>query len=321
MDLEKAGKDQKTPLVEHVAQPGVGHIQEPAQNAISQSTSDENPQPEEGAKATSPVIIWTPRFILIFGLTLVLGLSLASILTQGWLNKYYTGQWIFLTYVVLIGLCWLTLAIVARSRWIRTGALFGLIWTMFMLTNILIQVILVDPTQQVLADVNVVTCLALLGCYICLSIDRVPVSRWDAWFLGLTPLIGIAAVALEYILVGDYSLFGLENNIATVALVLCLLVWGIRPSCWKAAPAPTLLFGSVPVILLILNAANVGFNAFNFFLSRVVLDGHINLLTREQDFFYSQVTLLCLLLGAMRLIKVSSAHLVKDKLVSSPRPV
>jgi len=121
--------------------------------------------------------------------------------------------------------------------------------------------------------------------------------------------------------VGDYSLFGLENNIATVALVLCLLVWGIRPSCWKAAPAPTLLFGSVPVILLILNAANVGFNAFNFFLSRVVLDGHINLLTREQDFFYSQVTLLCLLLGAMRLIKVSSAHLVKDKLVSSPRPV
>jgi hypothetical protein len=308
MDLEKAGKDQKTPLVEHVTQPGVGHIQVPAQNSISQSISDENPLSEEGAKARASVIIWTPRFILIFGLTLVLGLSLESILTQGWLNIYYTGQWIFLAHVVLIGLCWLTLAIVARSSWIRTGALFGLIWTMFMLTNILIQVILVNPTQQVLAHVNVVTCLALLGCYICLSIDRVPVSRWDAWFLGMAPLIGIATVALEYFLLGDRSLFGLENNIATVALVLCLLVWGIRPSCWMAAPALTLLFGSVPVILLILNAANVGYNAFNFFLSRVVLDMHLNLLTREPDFFYSQVALLCLLLGAMRLMKCELAN-------------
>lgn len=254
------------------------------------------------------VIIWTPRFIISFGLTLVLGLSVESVLTQGWLNKYYTGQWIFLAHVVLIGLCWLALTIVTHSRWIRTGALFGLIWTMFMIANILIQVILVDPTPQVLANVNVVTCLALLGCYICLTMDRIPFSRWDAWFLGLTPLLGIAAAAIPYFLAQDRSLFALENRIATIALVLSLLVWWLRPSCWKAAPAPTLLFGSAPAILLLLNVANVGFNAFNFFLSRVVLDTHFNLLTREPDFFYSQVTLLCLLLGAMRLNKSELAN-------------
>ena len=177
-----------------------------------------------------------------------------------------------------------------------------------MVANILVQVILVNPPHQVLANVNVVTCLALSGCYICLTIDRVPFSRWDAWFLGLTPLIGIMAVAVEYFLAQDRSLFGLENSIATVALILGLLVWWIRPSCWKAAPAPTLLFGSVPVILLILNRANFGFNAYNFFLSRVVLYTRFDLPMSEPNFFYSQVALLCLLLGAMRLIKSELAN-------------
>ena len=105
MDSEQAGKDQKTPLVEHVAQSGVNHSQEPMEIVIPQNTAGANILSDKGAQAASPVIIWTPRFIIIFGLTLVLGLSLESILTQGWLNKYYSGQWIFLAYVVLIGLC------------------------------------------------------------------------------------------------------------------------------------------------------------------------------------------------------------------------
>ena len=84
MDSEQAGKDQKTPLVEHVAQSGDNHAQESMETVIPQNTTGANTLPDKGTQAASSIIIWTPRFIILFGLTLVFGLSLESILTQGW---------------------------------------------------------------------------------------------------------------------------------------------------------------------------------------------------------------------------------------------
>src|SRR5260221_10758856 len=45
--------------------------------------------------------------------------------------------------------------------------------------------------------------------------------------------------------VHERSLKALENSIATIALILCILVWWLRPTSWKTQPGPTLLFGSV----------------------------------------------------------------------------
>ena len=248
---------------------------------------------------TAPVgVIWTPRFIIIFALLLVLGLSLASLLTQGWLNGYYSGQWVFQTQVLLVSLGWLALLVVTSSRWLRLASIFGLAWTFFMTVNILIQSMLADSALLQLSHVNAATCLLFLGCYLCLALDRVSFTRWDAWLLGLLPLIGITAAALEFLLLGDHSFTGLEESIATIALVLSMLVWWLRPSCWTAEPAPTLLFGLVPFILLILNLASNGYNALNFFLTRVIRDPHS---VDQANFFFSQVVLLCLALGIARL--------------------
>jgi hypothetical protein len=253
-------------------------------------------------------VIWTPRFILAFGLMVVVGLSLESVLTQGWLNLLYMGQWIFQGHVVLVTIAMLALLMRARTRWVRVGVMFGLAWAVFMTIDILVQVVLGIGALDILAHVNVLICLSLLGCSICLTIDRFPQSRWDAWVLGLLPLLGVAATGLLFLLAHDHSLFGLENIIATVALVLSALSWLLRPSCWRAAPALTVLFVLIPVILLGLDIENAGYNAVNFFLARVVLSAYNNVSLRETNFFFSQVAILSLLLGTTRQLKCELAN-------------
>ena len=259
----------------------------------------------EGTPSTDsqPAVIWTPRFMVIFTLALVFGLSIESLLTQGWLNRAYTGQWVFQAHVILICFCWLALLIVARSSWVRLGSIFGCIWALFMTANITIDALNLHPGS--LAHVSAATCIALLGSYICLSIARTPFSRLDTWLFGLAPIAGILAVALIYFLTPAHarSLSTLESAIATVALVLSLLVWWIRPTSWKAQPGPTFLFGCVPALLLLLSIPGMGFNSSNYFLAHVVLHPISNLAPNEPGFFLSQVALLCLLLGTMRVLK------------------
>src|SRR5258708_20804503 len=92
--------------------------------------------------------------MVIFALTLVIGLSVESLLTQGWFDDYYVGQWIFQAYVIVICLCWLALAAVARSGWVRMGSIFGCIWALFMTVNIVISALYIDPGSLVSARVN-----------------------------------------------------------------------------------------------------------------------------------------------------------------------
>lgn len=294
-------------MAESVTQPGTPHTEEPGEISTENNASiaPERPLAESAAAEQPSAVIWTPRFLVIFAVTLVAGLSAESFLTQGWLNHFYTGQWVLQAHVLLVLCCWLAIALLSCSLWVRMGAIFGCIWAIFMTIDILISAYLNNPPLPILAHVNAAICLALLGCYICLSIDRLPFSRWDAWFLGLTPVIGITAVALTYLLTWahDRSLMTLESTIATTALVLSTLVWWIRPSCWKARPGPTFLFGIVPISLLLLDVASMGFNAVNFFLTRVVLFPTSSLVPSETQFFFSQVVLLCLLLGAMRTLR------------------
>ena len=243
------------------------------------------------------------QHIIFFAVALVLGVSLESLLTQGWAIRWYTGTWVFLGHIALVSASWIALLVVSRSPWIRAGAAFGLVCMAFITINIVIQALLGQPSGYLLAHVNALTCLALLGCSICLTINLLPTSRWDAWLLGLTPIIGLVLLTPLYILRADRSIAGLENSVTIVSLILSIFIWWVRPTCWRNAPGPTFLFGLVPLLLLILDIVYVGNGSFNFFPVYVTLNALATLSTRETVFFFSQVILLCLLLGVMRLIK------------------
>lgn len=286
----------------------------------SEKTTSEKTIPVENNQhveliASRSSIVWTPRFIIIFALTLVFGLSTASLLTQGWLDGYYPGLWIFQAYVICICLSWITLLVLTHSNWIRIGSIFGIIWSLFMTMHILIYSLNADLSLLVHALINAAVCLALLGSYICLSIDKMPFNRLDAWLFGLAPLIACVVVILIYVLTpsNGRSLNSLENAIASTSLVLSLLVWWIRPTLWKSQPGPTFLFGSVPLILLILALFARELNPSNYFLAKVLSGPVSSISTNEANFFFSQVALLLLLLGIMRVIQFERASSIKKQ--------
>lgn len=245
------------------------------------------PEPQSGKliTTTQSPIIWTPRFILIFGLTLVAGLSTATLLTEGWLNKFYAGEWILLSYIALLSGGWIAVMVRARSPWMRIGGIFGGIWGFLTGISYILGLLTVDPHSPIIAHLNAATNSALLGAYICFSITRTPLRRWDTLFFRFAPIIGGCTIILIFLLIPavDRSLSKLESTIAGVTLYLCLLVWWLRPSCWKAQPGPTFLFGLAPVILLIL-----------------AIPGAI---TTDANFFYTQVMLLSTLLGILRVVQ------------------
>jgi hypothetical protein len=247
-------------------------------------TDIEETEPTAPSAPTS-TIIWTPPFIVTFALVLVLGLSTEGLLTQGKVNHVYAGHWVLLAHVLLILGCWVMIVVRAHSWWVRTGGIFACIWALFTGFRLTLYFYSVDPTSLLITHVNTATASALLGTCICLSLDHTPLHRWDAWFFRLALVVGSCAVALAYFLtsVENRSLSVLERDIAITALVLCILVWWARPSCWKTQPGPTFILGISSAILLLLPFLNRADSSTNFFLS--------------------QVAFLCILLGALRILQ------------------
>jgi len=284
-----------------------------SENTTSEKTTSlENNHQVESNSPHTP-IIWTPRFIIIFSLTLVFGLSIASLLAQFWMQGYYSGLWIFQAYIICVCLGWIALLVITHSNWIRIGSTFGIIWALFMSIHIIIYSLNTDLSLLVHAPINAAACIALLGSYICLSIDNTPINRMDAWLFGLAPLIVCIVVTLIYFLTPAHerSLITFENAIATTALILSLLVWWIRPALWRSQPGPTFLFGCVPLIPLILALSAKEFNPSNYFLAKVLSGPIPSLLTNESNFFFSQVAFLFLFLGIMRVIQFERVSSVK----------
>jgi hypothetical protein len=241
----------------------------------------------EQSLATSPKpVIWTPRFIIIFALALIIGLSVASLLTQGMLNGYYPPQAVLLVLVALALGGWIAVARLVRSLWTRMGGIFGSIWAVFTGISLVISLLPIDPGSPILLHLSASTNSALLGSYICLSIDRTPFYRWDSWFFRLAPILGGCAVAATYFLfpADPPSFINLESATVTVILILCVLIWWTRPSCWRSQPGLAFLFGTTPFILLLLTLLNV-----------TDKEGHL--------FFLTQVALLSLLLGILRVLQ------------------
>ncbi len=293
-------------MAERAIKPEIeGSLKSESENKTSEKkVSLENNEQVESNISLTP-IVWTPRFIIIFALTLVLGLSVESLLTQGWLDGYYSGIWVFQVHVICVCLSWITLLVITHSNWIRIGSFLGIIWALFMTIHISIFALNNDLSLRVHTLLNAATCITLLGAYVCLSIDKTPFNRLEAWLFGLAPIIVCIVVTLIYFLTPsiERSLNSLEIAIAITALVFSLLVWWMRPILWKSQPGPTLLFGCVPLILLTLALFAKEFNQSNYFLAKVLSGPISSISTNEANFFFSQVALLFLFLGIIRVIQ------------------
>lgn len=235
-------------------------------------------------------MIWTPRFMIVFFLLLVIGLSGASILTRGWLNAYYQAGWVLLAYSVVNLGSWICLTLWARSAWVRLGACFGCLWAIMIGLTFVVSVSPIDPHAILLTHALATASSAQLGSFICLSIARTPLRRWDRIFFFFAPLVGaIFAIVLFFLTPGEMrSLALLEAYIATGELWLCTAVWWVRLSCWRTQPGPAFLLGIAPIIQLTLMQP-VNSNS-------------------ESVVFFSQVMLLSLLLGALRLLQCELSH-------------
>ena len=234
-------------------------------------------------KSEPQIIIWTPRFILLFVLTVITGLSAASILTEAWINNHYQSSFILSGYVLVILVSFIVLTRFTHSIWMRVATLFGYLWaifalvTFFLSTSGLISLIRV----QLLAAAS----STLLGFYVCLSTHHTPHRRWDTFLFWLAPPLG-ACILIIYVLfhpVSSERLRGLLETATTVLLAFGSGIWWLRPSCWRTQACSTFLFGLAPLIMI--------------FVSYWAGD------TLGTRLFLSQLALLCILLGLLRVIQ------------------
>lgn len=229
------------------------------EETIEKNESFANQQGEKLAEeaASVPLIIWTPGFIIRFALLLVLGLSIAGLLTEGWVNGHYPGEWNELFYTVAAFTCWFVVFLSAYSLWVRLGAALSIIWTAFMGLHFCLTMLFplnqsYSAAAHVAAAVVVATNIALLGSYLCLSIAYTEFHHWDTWFFRLAPIVAALGILAAYHFAPpqQHSLQGLENSMAEITLGLCLCLWWFRPSCWKVQPGPTFLLGMIPLLQL-----------------------------------------------------------------------
>jgi hypothetical protein len=229
--------------------------------------------------------IWTPRFIILFALTLVLGLSATSLLTQGYSNHFFAGEAILLVDCGLVFAAWLTIAIVSRSPWARLGGIFACSWTLFTSVNFVASLLNAPPGAAISTHATAAASLALFASYLCFSINRTPLARWDHWFLRIAPVLAGAIVIASYIFTprGTRSVHDLETSLAITILYLSIFTWWLRPSCWKSQPGVALLLGIAPIFVLLTTT--------------------LYAFSDETGLSYLQISLVFFLLAALRILQ------------------
>ncbi len=234
---------------------------------------------------SSHPIVWTPYFIVVFFLTLVTGLSVESLLTQGWLNRAYNVQKILLGHIIIILGVLIALVIKGRSTWIRVGGLFGCIWAVFTGASYIAILVGLTSRSAIELEFQAATACALLGTYICFSTHNIPFRRWDSLFFWLAPIVGGGAVALLYVhsLANPHHARVLIDATTTVLLWLSVAIWWLRPSCWRSQPCITFLFGLAAILIIAVPS--------------IPND------SMGTPLFVSQLLLLCLLLGVLRVVQ------------------
>jgi hypothetical protein len=253
-----------------------------AQKTEEVATREQEDMPLVSQQST---IIWTPRFIVIFALTLAAGLSLANLATQGWDNRLFQPGWILLGNTAILGAIWVAITIRTRSLWVRIGGSFACLWVIFTAINFSAGLLNVDAGLSAIAYLNAATNTALLISYIVFSTNDVSFRLWDRWFFRVAPIIcGCLALTGFFFpppLIGPVP--SLASTTAAAALYLAIAAWWLRPSCWRTQAGPAFFLGAAPAILLMLSIPHT-FNG-------------------SSNFFFLQVSLLSSILGAMRLLQ------------------
>jgi hypothetical protein len=286
---EKISPQKAHPMAESTIQPETNEAAatvDPATKFVEKPADLSQQTATSSAASPSPSApIWTPRFIVLFALVLVTGLSIDSLLTPVIIAHQISLTWASLVHLLPALACLLATIIVTRSWWVRLGAIFASVWVLFIGLNHFLSLYTLVPNSPVPSLLNVIICSALFGAYICLSLDRTPLTRWDTWFFSAALIVSICAVPLAYWITppANRTLNTIDSDIAALSLALSLLVWWARPSCWKIQPGPTLLFGLLPAIQLLLSFPSIDTNSTNIYLT--------------------QVSLLFFLLATMRLLK------------------
>lgn len=232
------------------------------------------------------ITIWTPRFMVTFALIAIIWLSAASLITQSWQNNLplaYPASKILLIETTLVFASWCILVVKMRAGWLRLGAIFGCAWGALSLLNFALQTFVPHLDGALIAYLATTPAILLLGGYACLSAHRTSLRRWDSYCIALLPLLAIVAVLGIYLLtpVDARSNETIEGWIGLAANSLGVGLWWLRPSCWKAQPGVSTLFGLASLLTLLLSIPN--------FISGASV------------FFLPQVALLCLLLGLFRI--------------------
>jgi hypothetical protein len=240
------------------------------------TTNLEEQQTGPEVHQTPHMVIWTPTFILTFFGILVVILSVDAAMIPGWLSRDFRGEKLLIVHIGGIFLAFLALIAVGRSWWLRLGGLLGCLWTLFMSLSLIVSLRGIDPTSPVIIQLNAAMNTSLLATFICLSIDRAPMRRWDNWFFALALFISVVGTLLAFFLTpaSTRSLLTLGNPIAATTQILSLLVWWLRPSCWQTHPGPTFLIGIYPFITLMLAIPNLATTEDNFYL---LLVAHLSL--------------------------------------------
>ncbi|HVB20949.1 MAG TPA: hypothetical protein VNG51_03275 [Ktedonobacteraceae bacterium] len=252
---------------------------------LDEQTEQLGATPPETIAIERGKVVWTPKFIILFALTLAIGLSADSVLTQGWVDGFYRAIWVlFGNLALLLGL-WIGAAVIARSWWVRMGAIFGCVWALFSIINLVTMLFNFDLRTAVPAYLNATFSCALLGAYICFSTAYCELRRWDIWCFRLAMLIGFVFILVGLLFPSSSASIPavLATDIGTIAAILSILVWWVRPSCWRTHAGLTFFFGASPAIALLLSLPNITNARVNFFLT--------------------QVSLLCLILALMRIIQ------------------
>ena len=117
-------------MADGITQPGTGAT-EASDEPITKLEEEATEKTQQQLVTTADVstipstVIWTPRFLVVFALTLTIGLSAESLLTQGWTSHYYPGPWVLIAHVTLIFACFIAIILATHSWWMRIGSIFG----------------------------------------------------------------------------------------------------------------------------------------------------------------------------------------------------